>query len=227
MTSRITVGFIFALWCFVSCLSKQSNKQDFDKAVMVEIFPFLLDSMYVEITFSMTPPRIAEVVDSITGIQELNTVEKGTIDRELIRKDLNLCEQESNYITIVLSDSIHELSKDNLEVFQSKNPLSQELISSWAFQKSYPLPLNDLIVRNCFKLKLSSEYKPIIIDSLMGVRLFKEISFSRIVFDADKTRGMLTCEYVCGMLCGNGYRVYIKQVNRKWVIDYVDYAWIA
>ena len=61
----------------------------------------------------------------------------------------------------------------------------------------------------------------------MYVRQLKEVSFSRIIFNSDKTHGMLTCEYVCGGFCGNGYRVFIKQVNTKWVIDYIEYAWVA
>ncbi|MBK6938399.1 MAG: hypothetical protein IPH18_17250 [Chitinophagaceae bacterium] len=177
---------------------------------MREIFPSLIDSMYVEITFSMTPPRITEVVDSITGKKKLQTLEKGKTDRELIRNDLSSCEQDSNYIIIVLKDSIHAVYKDNLDIFQSKYSLPKDSTGNSYFQKSYFLTLADLTYRNCFKLKLSSDYAPTFNNPAMFVRQISEVSFSRIIFDADKTHGMLTCEYICGGLCGNGYRVLLK-----------------
>jgi hypothetical protein len=225
MTSRITIISIFALCLAVSCTSKNNSEPDPDKAVMQEVFSSLLDSIYVEITFSMLPPRITEVVDSITGKKELKPIEKVAIDKELIRSDLSSCEQNSNYITIVLSDSIHALSNGDLEIFRSKYSLSKDTTSNSHLQKSYLLPLNDLTVRNCFKLKLSSEYRPTTNDSMMFVRQLKEVSFSRIVFDADKTHGMLTCEYVCGG--GNGYRIYIKKEEGKWTIQQIEHVWIS
>ena len=211
----------------MSCTNKNSSEPDFDKVVMREIFLSLLDSMYVEITFSMTPPRITEVVDSITGKKKLQPVEKGTTDRELIRNDLNSCERDSNYIIIVLKDSIHAINKDNLEIFQSKYSLPKDSISNSYFQNSYFLSLADLTFRNCFKLKLSSEYTPTSINSVIFVRQLREVSFSRIIFDANRTHGMLTCEYVCGGLCGNGYRVFIKKLHDKWIVDYIEHAWVA
>jgi len=210
-----------------SCTSKHNNELDYDKVVMQEIFPSLLDSMYVEITFSMTPPRVKEVVDSITGKKELKPVENGQIDKEIIRVELSSCEKDLNYIIIVLNDSIHALSKDDLESFRSKYSTSRDRTNNSHLQKSYFLPLSDLTFRNCFKLILSSEYRRTFNDSMMFVPQLKEVSFSRIVFDADKTHGMLTCEYVCGGLCGNGYRVYIKKEEGKWTIQRIEHAWIS
>lgn len=227
MTLRITITFIFALSLIASCTSKRNSEPDFDKTVMQEIFPSLLDSLYVEITFSMTPPKITEVIDSITGKTELKPVEKSAVDREKIVNDLSSCDRDSNHIIIVLSDSIHALYNNDLETFRSKYPLSRDTIDKSGFQKSYLISLNDLTVRNCFKLKLSSEYKPTSNDSVQFVRQLKEVSFSRIIFDTDKTQGMLTCEYICGRLCGNGYRVYIKKEKEKWIIQCIEHSWMS
>ena len=227
MISRFTIISIFALCLTVSCTIKHKSEPDFDKAVMREIFPSLLDSMYIEINFSMTPPRITEVVDSVTGKKELQLGDKSTRDRELIRNELSSCERNSSYIIIVLGDSIHPIHEDNVEIFQSKYSLPKDILGNSYFQKSYFLPLINLSFRNCFKLKLSSEYTPLSNNIRMVVRQFREVSFSRIIFDADNTHGMLTCEYVCGSLCGNGYRIFIKKLHDKWVVDYVEHAWIA
>lgn len=227
MNSRIAIISIFAFCLIISCTNKNGGQPDFDKSVMREIFPSLLDSMFVEITFSITPPRIAELVDSVTGKKKLRTVEISTTDKDLIKKELNSCERDSNYITIVLRDSIHALYKDELEIFKSKYSLTKDTTSITFIKNSYLLPLNDIAVRPCFKLISSSRYQPTAKDSMMYVRQLKEVSFSRIIFNDYKTHGMLTCEYVCGGLCGNGFRVFIKQVNSQWIIDYIEHAWIA
>ncbi len=227
MTSRIALFSIITLCLTVSCTSKHHNEFDFDKAVMQEIFPLLLDSMYTEITFSMTPPRIIEVVDSITGKKELKPVEKGLIDKKIVRNELSLCDTNSNYIIIFLSDSIHALSREDLEAFRSKYSLSKETTSNSHLQKSYLLLLKELTARPCFKLKLSSQYQPTSNNSMILVRQLKELSFSRIIFDADKTHGMLTCEYVCGLLCGSGFRVYIKKAKSKWEIEHIEHIWVS
>lgn len=227
MTSRTTIISLLALCLTVSCTIKHSSTPDFDKAVMQEIFPSLLDSVYIEITFSMTPPGITEVVDSITGKIKFQPVEKSPRDRELIRNHFSTCERDSIYINIVLSDSIHALSKNDLKIFQSKYSLPKGFISNSYFQKSYLLPLTGLTFRNCFKLKLSSEYKQTSNDSVMFIQQLNKVSFSRIIFDADKTHGMLTCEYICGRLCGNGYRIFIKKIYDKWMVDYIEHAWVA
>jgi hypothetical protein len=135
MALRITIISIFALCFTVSCTSKDRREPDFDKDVMEDIFPSLLDSMYVEITFSMTPPRITEVVDSLTGKKALKAVEKGTTERELIRNDLNSFERDSNYTIIVLRDSMHALSKEELQIFRSKYSFSKAPLVIHIFKK--------------------------------------------------------------------------------------------
>ncbi|MFN8291203.1 MAG: hypothetical protein U0U70_13180 [Chitinophagaceae bacterium] len=227
MTTGLKILSVIVLYLTASCTGHRSSGPDYDKAVLKEIFPSLLDSIYVEITFSMTPPRIAEVVDSLTGKIEIKPVAKGATDKDLIRNSLNSYVRDSNYIIIVLRDSVHALSNDDLDIFRSKYPVINDTTKTSYLRGSYLVPLNDLTVRNCFRLKLSSEYRPATRDSMIFVRQLKEISFSRIIFDSDKIHGMLTCEYVCGGLCGEGYRVYIKNQEGKWTIRFIEHAWVS
>ena len=129
MTTRIVITLFIALYLAASCARKHNSEPDVDKAVMQEIFPSLVDSMYIEIIFSMTPPRIEEMVDCITGRKELKPFEKGPIDRQLIRNNLSSCEQDSNYIIIVFSDSIHAIPVVDLETFKSKYSLTKDTTS--------------------------------------------------------------------------------------------------
>lgn len=227
MTTRIVIAFLITLCLTTSCTSKHDSEPDIDTFVMQEIFSSLMDSIYVEVMFSMTPPKIVKIANGESNGKELASVEKKSIDRQSIRNSLSSCERSKNYTIIVLSDSIHAIPFNDFEIFKSKYPTTKNAINTTFSQNSYLFPLNDVTVRPCFKLVLSSKYHPISNDSMMYVRQFKEVSFSRIIFNSDKTYGMLTCEYVCGGLCGNGYRVFIKQVGTKWLIDYIELAWVA
>ncbi len=51
------------------------------------------------------------------------------------------------------------------------------------------------------------------------------VFFNKIQFDTSKKYGILDGGFLCGVKCGQGYRIYIKKVNSKWKIDKVDRTW--
>lgn len=228
-TSRLAFFAILTLVLAISCTPKQKQvaEQDFDKTVMHEIFPSLIDSMYVEIVSSMMPPPVEEVVNSATGKKEFKPVDNGEITRQMVKDELALCQRDSVGIFIVLDDSIHSLAKMDREDFRSMYPMPGTSADTSYLERSYPVQINKLPTSRCFNLKIASAFKRTHSDSLFRVRELRTISFSRIIFDATKTQGMLTCEYICGSLCGNGYRVYIQKANGKWTIHRIDHVWVA
>lgn len=217
----------FLLCLSVSCSNKHKIEPDIDKAVMKEIFPSLIDSMYVKIAFPRIPPEMAEVTDSITGKKELRPVEKRADDEELFRNEVSLYERDSIQIIVVLNDSIHAVTSDDIKDFLPGNSNPNNTSSDSYTGKSYLLQLNEFTVRKCFKLLTSSAYKQERKEMAPVRRELKEISFSRIILNNEKTRGMLTCEYDCGLQCGTGYQVYIVKENGKWKIDHIKKTWIA
>jgi hypothetical protein len=194
---------------------------------MQEIFPSLLDSMYVEIMFSMTPPTVKESYDSINRKTIGKPVDKNESFKDQIRNDLIRFKKDSTTITIVLNDTIHPLFNEDKLKFQSKYPLSFEHSDENSFARGYKIDLNAYNLNSVFKLVLASAYNNNRNLEPSFEIVLKELSFSRIVFNKERNRGILTCEYVCGTLCGNGYRVFIKKLKGKWHIDYIDHSWIA
>jgi hypothetical protein len=201
-----------------SCKNKKRLEVEIDKPVMKEIFPSLIDSMYVEVLFALRPPPVEEVYDSISGKTVLRSIAKTIQFKEQIRNELAEQKKDSAIVTIVINDSIHPLAEDEKLKFQSKHVLSDNIFGS-----GYKTDLDTKIIPG-FKIVLSSQYKPT--DAPLD-KVLKEFSFSRVVFDKDQNIGITTCEYVCGGLCGNGYRIFIKKVHNKWTVDYIEQAWIA
>jgi len=217
MTRFVKIILIGIAIVTFSC--KNRKEVNIDKTVMKEIFPSLIDSMYVEILFSMKPPPVEEIFDSVSGKTVLRPSDKTELFKEQIRNELAEHKKDSTAITIVLNDTIHPLAEDEKLKFQSKYLLSEN-----SFGNGYKIDLDTQMQTTGFKIVLSSSYKPTV-DPFD--RVLKELSFSRIIFDKGQKKGMLTGEYVCGGLCGNGYRIFIKQGHNKWTIDYIEHAWIA
>ena len=212
----ILIGFAATTF---SCKNRNKVTEEIDKTVMKEIFPSLIDSMYVEILFAMRPPPVEEIFDSVSGKTVMQPTDKNEFLKQKIRNELVELKKDSTAITIVLNDTIHSLAEDEKLKFQSKHALFQN-----AFDDGYKIVLDSQLQTKGFQIVLASTYKP---TADPFARVLKEFSFSRILFDKEQKKGMLTGEYVCGGLCGNGYRIFIKKVQDKWTIDYIEHAWMA
>ena len=53
------------------------------------------------------------------------------------------------------------------------------------------------------------------------------VEFKRIVFNENLDKGFLRVGALCGKLCGQGYDVWLKKVNNKWVVYKIKRTWIA
>ncbi|MEG3656187.1 hypothetical protein V5097_02175 [Arenibacter palladensis] len=56
--------------------------------------------------------------------------------------------------------------------------------------------------------------------------LSARFSFSNILFNKDKSLGLMHVGYVCGPYdCGEGFLVYLKKEKDGWVIDKIEDTW--
>ena len=218
LTLIILLGLITVI---SSCNNRIGVDQEIDKTVMKEIFPALLDSMFFEIMFLMRPAPIEKIFDSVSGNSQLRPSEKTELFKEQIRNELTELKNDSTAITIVINDTIHPLDEDEKRKFQSNHVLSESF-----FNRSYNVDLNTKKQSTDFTIILSSTYKTKPKPDPVKIVL-KVVSFSRIVFNQEQNKGMLTCEYICGGHCGNGFRIFIKQVSGQWTVDYIGHTWVA
>jgi hypothetical protein len=193
---------------------------------MAEIFPNLIDSMWVEITFSMMPPPVGKIYDSSSHRTTIKPIEKGNSFKNEIIEELEKNKKASIHMTIVVEDSIHSIDKKNVNYFRKHFQTAIIDDEKRIDSGEYKIDFSKYKAHKVFNLIYASDFNPKIRDESREYILSK-ISFSTILFDVDKRFGVLTCERICGLLCGTGYRVYIKKVNDKWVIDKIEEAWIA
>jgi hypothetical protein len=226
MNSFHRIVFFIILTILYSCQDNKEKSAEQEHTVMEEIFPTLIDSMWVEITYSMMPAPIREIYDSNSRHTEFESIEKSQAFKNEIVEELRKSKRNLNQITIVVSDTIHKIDEENVSQlrkhFQSAIFDETKEINNTEHKIDFSRYKADKV----FNLIYASEFKSKKYD-LSRENILSEISFSRILFDKDKIFGILTCEYICGGLCGNGYRIFIKKVNNRWIIDKIDESWIA
>ena len=53
------------------------------------------------------------------------------------------------------------------------------------------------------------------------------LSFSEVMYSEDQNRSAVYYSWVCGGLCGHGSLVYLRRVDKRWVIERADELWIS
>lgn len=215
-----TCAVLFSLLSF-SCNNGNNNDTRLDRQVMKEIFPSLMDSLYVETMFSLSPPPAEQIRDSVTGQSITVPIAASKRNKDQFRKELADKYKDSLIITLVVNDEVHTLHTSAVHDFEIKYSSSDKTVN-----QGYRLGPDEIINGKLCRTVLYSVYtvSPKPVSQLL---FLKDFSLSIIVFNKDLNRGMLHCDYVCGNLCGFGYEIYIKKENEKWVIDRVEQIWVS
>lgn len=204
-----------------SCDKKEKDLQ-FEKDAMYELYPALIDSVWVNAVLTYVPPPPPEVDPSEYKLnrrnesnqrfnKELTEFKKKKIPVDLVFFDKVVVRDNSKELQEHFKDAV--LSKDNVTDTLEYKLDRKKLDAYQAFHLKYVPRIprgNDRIFYNecCYTVR--------------GI-----IILSRIQFDSEKKYGVLTAGIECGGMCGFGYRIYIKKVKDKWVIDKIEDAWIA
>lgn len=219
---KIYFALLFiSLIILTSCNKKKTDLQ-FEKNVMYEVYPALIDSLWVNAMLTYVPPPPPGID---TSEYKLN---RRTESNKRFNKELAEFKKKKFPVDLVFLDKtvVRDNSKELLEHFKdaeiSENKIfdtidykfdRKKLDSYKAFKLHY---VSKIYRRNEVKIYNNCCY------SIRGV-----LVLSRIQFDDEKKYGILTAGIECGGMCSYGYRIYIKKIKNKWVIDKIEDGWIA
>ncbi|WP_427875119.1 hypothetical protein [Flavobacterium sp. MMS24-S5] len=215
-----TLLFI-SLIILAGCNNRESNLK-FEKDVMYKVYPALIDSIWVNAVLTYVPPPPPGVDPSEYKLnrrnesnkrfnKELAEFKKKKFPVDLVFLDKTVVRNNSKKLQDHFKDAV--ISENNtLDTLNYK--FNRKRLDSYQAFKLHYVPRiprgNDRRFYNecCY--------------SIRGV-----ISLSRIQFDDEKKYGILTAGIECGGMCGYGYRIFIKKVKNKWVVDTIEDAWIV
>jgi hypothetical protein len=221
--------FILLIIFFANC-EKKVDELEFERSVMTEIFPDLIDSICIDSrTFKLPPPvgkAIYDKDDNYVGRDTTNIKS----ERENWKKEINRIENDTSKIIIAFDPKL-EKSRDSLKNYFEKNFSNTKIFKAKTESKTnYILDFKNIKLNGKFELKNISEFpkeRGVIWEIKYNFLFSGVVSFSRIEFDKEKKFGILNGGFYCGRLCGQGFRIYIKKVNEKWIIDKIEATWIS
>ncbi len=225
---REIIFFLILLISISSC-EKKAVEFEFEKAVMTEIFPSLVDSICVDSRKMLPPPMLGvDVTDKEGHVFRDSTkaTKNQLIEYRKWKKERERIEKDTSKVVIAFDPFLKKgdfyfLNNNNLE---KKYPFLDTCIEDDDTIKAYRFDYEKLKLHNNFKLKNLSEfpeekYRNEIYDLKYDFVFSGVLYLSRIQFDKQRQLGILEAGFsFCGR-CGRSFIVYIKKVDGKWVID--------
>ncbi len=214
---------------------KKVNDLEFEKKVMTEIFPDLIDSICIDYRTVLSPPPIYGLltydenghrisVDSIMSIDEQKQrMAKWKHNQEAIKKD-------TSKLIVAFNPQIKNSSKDLKEYLREHFKVTEVFYPKIEGDSIYTIDFKNIPLKGKFKLRDISEFPK---DRYKFWRTKYDfvfsgvVYFSQIQFDKTKKFGVLDAGFTCGRHCGNGFRIYIKKIKDKWSIDEIEDTWIS
>ncbi len=226
--------FILLFFIFISC-GREATDLEFEKNVMTQILPSLIDSTCIDSRIMHNfPPEYGESIYDKEGHYVGVDSTKATKEEKenLLKWKQKVSEIENDTSKIIVAfDSKIRVNRDGDFETNFKNHFKGLTVEKINLKENpeYTFDFSKVKLKNKFKLKDVSEFpkKDKIWDTKYNFNFSGIVFFSKIQFDKDKQFGILNGGFMCGGKCGQGFRIYIKRIGKEWRIDKVDATWIS
>lgn len=221
---------LLILLIFVSSCKKKQTELEFEKSVMTEIFPSLVDSICVDCRILFLPMPLGKSIFDENNNYIGSDTSKIKVEREKWERELVKIKNDTSKIIIAFDSKIKRNQYNVKEDFEKHFSGAKIFESKKEQILEYDFDFKKIKIKNKFVLKNISEFpkgKGEIWKAKYNFIFSGVVFFTRIQFDKDKKFGILDGGFACGRLCGQGSRIYIKKVNNKWVIDKIEGTWVS
>lgn len=217
---KLTTSLCLLIIFFFGC-KRKINELEFERSVLMQIIPSIVDSTCQDPRIFLSPPPYPLLPhDGKTSVKEEQLLtKKWELKRDSIRKDTSSVYLAFNPVITASTDSL----KKELELFTNSK------ITQLGFKGKLVLDIDSIKLNQHFKFKHHNLFS----NQLEVWNKKYEFIFSgffyisRIVFDDSRSFGALSVGYTCGGLCGQGYIIFIKKQGKNWRIDKIVDTWIS
>ncbi len=152
-----------------------------------------------------------------------DTIPLREIYKDLERQEKELYKDTVKLVTAIV-DSTLIISKEDKLALINHFDLKEKSLNISNIDSKYRIDINQLKadqkIRFIYRSELPVGYK--IWKTDYEFYLNSVISFSRIQFDKTLSYGVMNFNYQSGRLSGGRFRIFIKKVDDKWLIDWID-----
>jgi hypothetical protein len=233
MTKLQKIIFILIVILFASC-EKKATELEFEKNVMTEIFPVLVDSICVDCRIMTPPPPIGESIFDNEGRYVRTDTTKATKEQKIEyakwKNNRIAVEKDTSKVIVAFAPILQKIRESAKDDFEKHFPNAilyepeKEVITEYNFE------FENIQLNNKFVLKNLNDFpkeRGVIWTTKYNFIFSGVLDFTRIQFDKNKIYGILDAGFGCGSKFGQGFRIYIKKHNKKWIIDKIEPSWIS
>lgn len=253
-----TTFLLSFLILFTSCEKKYEKKYEknvdeasFEKNLLTEIFPIIVDSICVDRRKMVPPPKFGIETWSngnIIKVDTLKATDKERINYHNWKNEQNRVDKDTSRIIIgfdpyLLNYGERRINR-NRKLLDSNYTLSygagtinsdRKLLNS--NYTDFKFEYSNIDLNRKFKIKNMAEFpkaeillfqdRVLLYDQKYNFIFSGILEISRVKFDKSKKSGLLEASFsFCGT-CGRGYRIYIIKSNGKWIIEKMEDTWIS
>lgn len=210
------------------------SEVDFEKKVMTEILPSLIDSTCMDRRMMLNfPPKYGELIFDKEGRYIRTDSTKATNEEKkalsVWKKRYLEIKNDTSKIIVAFESKIKFNNEDLREDFEKhfKGAKLQKLKKEDSLE--YKIDIEKIKLKGKFKLMDLSKFpeKDKIWETKYNFNFSGVAYFRKIQFDTTKKYGILDGGFYCGGKCGQGFRIYIKKENGKWKVDKINGTWIS
>lgn len=229
------ITLILSILFFASCIKKEITDLEYEKNVLTEIFPVLVDSVCVDCRIFMNPPpMIGEYIFDKNGeyvrIDSLKATKEQKREYGKWITYRNEIKKDTSKLIVAFSPELRKIRDNVKSDFEEHFPKAILNETNNDTETIYDFDFSNIKLNNKFKLKNLNEFPKdrfAIWETKYDFVFSGILDFSRIQFDKTKQFGVLDAGFGCGGKCGQGYRIYIKKINNKWIIDEIKSTWVS
>ncbi|REG91124.1 hypothetical protein [Flavobacterium aquicola] len=224
--------FIFLVILFANC-KKSDCDIEFNKHVLTEILPSIIDSTCVDIRiFSNPPPPYGKMLfdkeGRFTKIDSTKATAKEIQRLKDWKKDIAEIKKDTSKVIIAFDPKISPYEKEYelIVIKDFPNDTLKKLIANKT--KEYLLNYKSIRLNGKFMLKDINEFdRENIFERKYKFNFSGILRVSGIKFDKKCESGILDVGFTCGRLCGYGNKIFIKKVKNKWKIIKMEGTWMS
>ncbi len=227
--------FFFVVLILISSCDKKTTEFEFEKSVMTEIFPSLVDSICVDSRKMIPPPIVGELVSDKEGhvyLDSTKAIKSQIIEYKKWQKEREKIEKDTSKVVIAFNPFLKKGDFRFIGNLEKKYPILETYTEDGETIRGYNFDYQSLKLNSKFKIKNLSEfpkekYNNQIYDLKYDFVFSGTLYLSRIQFDKQKQLGILEAGFSYCSRCGRGFVIFIKKKNNKWVVDKIQPTWIS
>lgn len=222
------VYLIFILILLLGCNAKKKENVKEDK-IITTLLPAIIDSTCMDLRiYEFPPPMPKSIYDKNNKFIGFDSSHMSK-DSALYQSKLDSLDNDTGILYLGFDPVLNDVEERHKNELFSHFKIKVESVTQ--SRTKLKIPYKNILTGKKFKLEISSKIPKINKSESIfrgyGGNFSGYFSISRIYFDKGEKFGVLTAAYLCGSRCGQGYTIFIKKVNNKWIIDEIEETWIA